>query len=287
MPDHHDWAGLVVYAGLPDDLESQLLTVRLARGRRRIEGAMSHLDALSSALSPTYRQLGVAKVNLSLTERLEIAEKRFDGACEALLELEADAPALRAPVFGLLASAEKRMADVLWRYVHRLEDDVVDGDDVVPAMLRRRSRDYLRRSAEHYAKTFECERDGHWALVQAMALRIADGASPPKADWELARLLSDRDKIHADSARVVWALNNLVELAVIGLRVTPPFLKPEAARDMGDKAIDRLLELLPLSDPAVHSLRRQLLRYAEGFLRMAETPADELARAFFGRIANK
>ena len=70
VPEHHDWAGLVVYAGLPDDLPRQLLDVRLDRCRRRVESAMSHLDALSSAMSPTYKSLGVAKVSELIVERL-------------------------------------------------------------------------------------------------------------------------------------------------------------------------------------------------------------------------
>ena len=51
VPSTHDWASIVAYASLPDNLKSQLSGLRIDQTKRSIEAALDHADSLTKRLS--------------------------------------------------------------------------------------------------------------------------------------------------------------------------------------------------------------------------------------------
>ncbi len=331
VPQHHDWAGLVVYAALPPDLSKQLLEVRYQRGRAAIEAAMSHLDSLSHDMSTRYSGHR-GRSDEELLRDLHAALERFRIANETLERLLADVSSDRtSDIHGLLGGAEKRVADMLWRWRTFSKSLAPLAPNRAKPRKGRAIADpdswqsHLERAKQHYLHCFATDRAEIWALVQALAMHSATKPEVKGSDWNLARLLSERDRDFGNERRAVWALNNLVELAVLGLVPAEPPVdesrptssdgvvpaapaatasivgdRSDAAEavaatasdattwkkamwQMANSAVDRLLTLRPPEDMDVHSLRRQMLRYDEGFLDH-HGQAARLAKHLFKRL---
>lgn len=289
VPMHHDWAGTVVYSALPADLPDQLREVRFERGRAAIAAAMSHLDALSRSMSAHYtqRDFGSAVDDEALVRDYATVLQRFETARKMLTRELDDPVASTAAIHGLLAGAEKRVADALHRLSQRSGRRTKPSRASHPARVGDSEIDWkkhLQRAILHYSDCFDSDSSGSWALVQKLALQWADGIPIDLDAWELAWLMSARevDEPVPDS---VWALNNLIELAVLASRMPP---KPARVRGAPARIADfvaRLLERTRPDDLDVHSLRRQLLRYMEGFLMGPEgDPARELAKQAFAAL---
>lgn len=327
-----DWIGLVVYAALPEDLPRQLVEVRYARGRAMIEAAMSYLDALGRELCEVEGEERVPERPMEAIARdLERAQLRFREARDLLCALMQDAPDHASAIHGLLAGAEKRAADTLWRSHRRARQSKNEGvrlaavpapaDEANRASVQKEAseaepwRENLARAEDHYQACFESDRGASWALVQQMALRLRRVERIERADWELARALSEVDTSALSEDRRVWALANLVELAVQGLLLDrargkdgsapAPSVKPspragtrgsrssraswvDAMGELGASNVSRLLAERAPDDLVVRSLRRQLLRYDDGFLHEETEPdgveAATLAKKLFGLL---
>jgi CHAT domain-containing protein/tetratricopeptide repeat protein len=260
--DTHDWASVVAYASFPVDLDRQLPLVRLSRAEFSVEAALNHADratqASSDLLSSKTGSRRTRPGQQDQTKLLEAAKPRLAEAMDrmrAVLDTRVDDKSL---IYGRLASAEKRKAEIFWRAAQQDSNrDVTLGA--------------LEQSRRWYRKAFEADRSQSWALVQAMALSVTlDGrAALNRDEFDLARLLARQDTEANARNRRAWADGMLLELLLLE-HFFPAVMPPPAAplpnvsrewprwiaallRDAGEDAWE------------VHSTRRQLGRWVEFF----------------------
>jgi len=261
----HDWASLTAYVALPEDFDQQLPRIQIKRVRGCIDAAMNHADALIRQESPqrdleaVLEKIGKAKVRFERVQ-IEVAER-----CE---------------VCGLLASTEKREAEVR----HRI------GETAVAVEL-------LRSSRERYWEAFELDRGSSWALVQYLSLvlllkrlRREPREEKAKGDledlWTTAYVLSMQDVCAQDCKVRTWAYSNLAELYLLA-----PLMAERKGRSLaeaGEQALlhtDALIESAGREDFDVYSAWRQTTRYQCWFNEIADLePLQGLVKQVLARF---
>jgi hypothetical protein len=279
VSDRHDWAGIVAYASLPPNLTDQLSRVTFARAKRAIQAAMSRLDAATQILSPRRHSRSRATPNGAAREAVKERVARVKGQIDEnrarlvglltgrLSPTDGDR-VLKGQIHGLLGSLEKRLAEFEFR---------TDGPWLDP----------LRSAEEQYHATFVADRTSSWALVQHLALGYAQGKDPPLKLWELAWRLSENDLALPETCRRVWALNNLVELAIMGVEMAP---QPTPEGDtplelLAERYLRETLSITTSTDQDVLGLAFQLDRYMEFFRATGRAP-HEKAASLAGRLGD-
>ena len=203
----HDWASLVTYASFPPSLDRQLRQFQIRQAHRRLEAAFHHADRMLFEEGMSSSRMAIRPpTDTELVEQRARLERDSTSLENLLSESEADSVHL-----GLLASAEKRRAQLLWRMKSAAE------------MSRRSYKDEAReslfKSRMYYRRAFEKDRQP-WALVQALTLSavLSNGTGAGrigKDEWDLARILSQEELKSADRQRVAWANANLAELYLL------------------------------------------------------------------------
>jgi hypothetical protein len=214
VPLTHDWASIVAYASLPENLTDELSSFRIQQAKGSIEAALDHADTLTrEGLNRSYQGTGSGTGDASVPplnatfEALEEPQRRLKRAQQRLEELllHHSYPE-EASIYGLLASTQKRLAEVLWRMAVKNTDRLM--------YYRPQALTALRASRDFYGKAFQADGAQSWALVQQLALiavlQGADQISPD--DWQLGRLLSLRHLTIENRERRTWAQANLIEL---------------------------------------------------------------------------
>jgi len=280
VPSTHDWASIVAYASFPDNLNAQLSDLRIEQAKRSIEAALDHSDALvrslsSRAKSITAKGTGTGSVASSqpqqVTDTLQALKEpqaRLKKARERLEELLNKGYQDEASIYGLLASTQKRLAEILWRAVSpssSTSPTTVTEDQRIEH--QRQALAALRSAQDLYWKAFQADRAQSWALVQHLALvAVLEGVQMVKPDhWHLAKLLSDQDVADDDRIRRVWAQSNLMELYLLAKAGALPVIGNET---FDQKARNAMAQFVNVVDPETwepFSTRRQLLRYVEFF----------------------
>jgi hypothetical protein len=225
---------------------------------------------------------------------------------ERLIDLLPDE---RPTIYGLLASTEKRQAEVLYSTAKMAEQFPTSTKEYSPEMSAKDKADsveLLRTSCDHYSKTFMFDRARSWAVVQYLSLntvlaRARNRAGAQEASQSrkasgrkksasalglLARLLSRYDIYSDDRDRAICAHSNLAELYLLSLAM------PDAQLVDGDEArrqalehIDALIETAPRDSFYVYSTRRQMFRYLEWYGAIADlSPLTGLAEMIFDRL---
>jgi hypothetical protein len=283
----HDWASLTAYLSLPREFEHQLSRVQIDQAMGSINAAMSHADEVTRRHSPRAQsKRSREKMQPSPADSgqlLNDARKRMSAAKKRLEDLVARLPKDQAKILGLLASTEKRQAEVLYR-VGREEE----------------SKNLLVSARDHYWESFLTDRAAHWAVVQYLSLaliiartrglmeqEIKPGSDDsvqmrpeksPKELWSLARLLSLYDLHRGSPETRSWAHGNLIELYLLSL--LPEFtgvLPDNKAEERAIEHVDQLIDIARWDSFQVYSTRRQMLRYLEWYQPMTENSLNLLS----------
>jgi CHAT domain len=277
LPGTHDWASITAYASLPDNFDEQLLDGQIKQAKRSIDAALNHADEAVSLFSNKLQSRTAPEERGDLLDR---AHAKIDGAKKRMQELLRQIPARKSRISGLLASTEKRQAQLL------LEQD--GADDSIAC---------LRKAIDYYWDAFLCDRTAGWAVVQYLSLLVVlqkkgealPAAKLPDRDmealWSLAHLLSLNDLQGVEVSRIVWAHANLVELNLLSLVMPPGGGRPQG-EEAKIKAWHHTRRILAVADPdsfELYSVRRQILRYYEFFDTLAGGlgEARELAGELF------
>lgn len=297
MPESHDWASIVAYAALPDDLGEQLARIRVSRANQSIDAVLCQADA---ELKKMNGEAG-AKPRDAAQEKPQGATKRTQEAVlpptPASVEKETIKPliaTLKARIQHLcqlagkdtyaqllLGSAEKRRAQLEWRSVtdpsrtanaqslSRGKQKERPSHDLTPAI------EALERSRRHYQRAFELTRSSSWAMVQLVVLnRVLNKRGAQDQDLlQMARTLDEiRVREGTDPLDKIWALTELIEIAL---------LMPPEETDVASRAkalTGQLIELVERTQPdrfALLCTLRQLLRYRDFFPAIAEAPDEK------------
>jgi hypothetical protein len=247
----HDWVSLVAYVRLPEDYASHLMEV----GLRAELGMLDAAQRLADALSAT-----PAADDAQFDEIEDLVRQRVASLAARRRTIDAGRRGLAEECEGLLASAHKRLAEMLFSRARR------GGPDA--ARHAASSRATLACALAHYRRAYESNVHHHWTGIQQLALEAAlEGAIRRPADWQTVVRAAELDRDRPCEARewmpACWACGTLAEAHLLApLAGQPPGL------DDARRAIDRLLALVPDDDRfPIDSTRRQLRRYVDWWTR--------------------
>ena len=233
----HDWMSLVGYVQLPEGYADQLLEVGLVREMALLRALRRRFDAMSVEDAET---LDLKQMQRELQERIGAVERR-------LKDIPRHRADLRDECQGILASAHKRLAELLFWRAARAVDAAEQARDEAA------SRMSLEASLASYRAAFHTNIHHHWCGAQQLALEAAlHGAFADGRDWDTVLRAAE---LHiANSAKEYWAYGTLAELWLLA-----PLAGRPRDLERAKKALDRL-KTAP--DPeAVPATRDQLDRY--------------------------
>jgi hypothetical protein len=274
--DTHDWASVICYAALPDDMEMQLQDVRYEQAREAINMAMKHIDAAIDKLqkksdSPRSESLECKSITDS---HLKLYFTRVDNATRQMpitgrYETEGR---------GLLASTEKRKAEACQKA------SAVGASDIQQQKLRSESLNSLTEALRYYEEAFRgkmarsawsaTNRNAlHWVLCQYLSLRAILGHPFLREHWGAAVVAAQMDLESDNPETRGWAHSTLAELYLIVLTFKEKELSVthHSARANARKHVDLLVELRGRESFEVYATRRQFRRYTDWWC----TPAFE------------
>jgi hypothetical protein len=243
----HDWASIVAYAALPPDLEQQLTWVRAQQARRAAEAALASYDHATPAIErgtpmqSVHAQLGAARQRL-----LDAVPSEQTAADRAML----------IELYGMLATMDKREAEVLQRCADREKD----------RNPTRKARELLLSAQQHYKKGLRHDRANHWQATQYLFLCAILGQKGAKniSDWmTLARFSAREETRDGTPSQRAWAYASLLELAVLGILLGTDVGADAAERlSKAREDADAMLALVSMRSFEVYSTIRQFERYA-------------------------
>ncbi len=285
--ERHDWAALTVYASLPPRFEQELFGVQIESAMRSINAAMNYADELTRRLSERIgKKTRQWSATAESTEVFKIANTRIEKSRQRLKALLTRIPDQQARIYGLLASSDKRQAEIL--YAASRHVDFGDKQEE----YRSESGKLLVEARDYYWNSFMLDRANHWAVVQYLSLDLVlqrvpelanqSAATPDaiagrqeknaQALWTMARLLSLYDLNTGSNKTRSWAHGNLLELYLLSLLPEIlPKVSPEIAPDargiekLALEHQDRLTDIAGADSFEVYSTRRQMRRYLEWF----------------------
>lgn len=308
FPDTHDWASLSAYVSFPADFDKQLSELKISQAMGSIEAAMNHADEATRRAYDKIRTKRTEDLNQLTSaqeqkELLDTAKQKMEDAKQRLEKLLEYLPDDRSEIHGLLASTEKRQAEILYSASKGpLIDTVAQERD------SRESLELLRRARDHYWNSFLLDRTNSWAVVQYLSLtfvierlRPAPGAMAkfdhkrairperkPDVLWSLAHNLSLYDLQSRKGKSTVWAYSNLMELYLLLPLIPQPHPDWPDLHEANRRALDHadsLVEIAGRDSFDVYSTRRQTVRYVQWFGEIADmTPVQPLANQIFERF---
>jgi hypothetical protein len=260
-PGMHDWASIVAYASFPQDFDEALANTQVWQTYRRFEAAISRID---KRMRPDSK----ASMSEHEMERVKEARKRFD----LLLAREGESNTGDSKIYGIVASAEKRIAELEWRRLKlKLERQP---KDITPEQAIE-VRDCLMSSRKFYENTFKRDRSQVWALVQVLALTAVLGKwkeidKRSHARWELARRFSEEELQLGNAERLSWANANLMELYVLAPLIPGLNLEGDDPAARAEEFALAFRSVTEATSINLHSTRRQMERYRCFFVEVNE-----------------
>lgn len=312
--DKHDWASLTAYVSLPSDFDKQLSGIQIDQAKRSINASMNHADEATrrhfKKIITMHRSSEPSQLNEEEIENLlKSAREKITNAKKKLERLLTRIPDKKLDVYGLLASTEKRHAEILFSATQGSPSKGSSIDTRALELDRKESIELLRKAQGYYWDTFLLDRSRSWALVQYLSLSLVlsrlyteiPGANKEGMEkegmekkssllematnlnklgirkdlsslWSMAKNLSEYDLRSQEAERSIWAHSNLIELYLLSLILPPNDEGPTRAeaRTRALEYTDDLTYLAGRKSFAVYSTRRQMFRYTEWFIRIAD-----------------
>jgi CHAT domain len=283
--DNHDWASLTAYISFPPDFDKQLQGVKIDQVMQSIEAALNHADEATRKLSPKIQTSRSKEEPMPTSdekkELIKKAQKKIEDAKARLERLLKEMPAMEARIKGLLASTEKREAEIMW-----WASGTHIFDEKENKRFLSKHKKLLLKAREHYWDSFLSHKTSGWAVVQYLSLASiiqkcplfdddedslneAEGDREEKnaeALWSLAHLLSLYDLNSRNAKQRNGGIGNLIELYLLACIMK--YGDPEKLEDFEKRALkyaDMLVDLAGRDSFIVYSTRRQILRYVEWF----------------------
>jgi hypothetical protein len=300
--ENHDWASLTAYVSLPADFEKQLDNIKIKQASKSIDAAMDYADDVIGKLSDKIKKKrdadgahpggqtgeGNKQEKKALVEharqKIEAAKKRLERLYECI-------PEKHSEISALLASTEKRQAEILFRTSKSKILDEETGKSYVKEHF-----DLLEKARNYYWGSFRQKKRNAWTMVQYLSLSLILQKPEDKDNdelqdksetteesnncfdktlknlWSLAYLLSLDDMSSKDEKNRIWAYGNLIELCLLALKmkINNDQIKEGEAKDLAIKYTNALVEIAEPDSFEVYSTRRQILRYIEWFGKISD-----------------
>jgi hypothetical protein len=311
--ENHDWASLVAYVSLPADFDEQLQSVQIDQAMQSINAAMNHADEATSVLSKriqTARSTGDGQKVTEDEKRglIDKARHKIEDAKKKLERLLKCIPSQSALINCLLASTEKRQAEVLHAAINS-RMFAGTGDGRPRPNYEADHKELLLKARDHYWDSFLLKRSDSWPVVQYLSLTLTmqksdlfkKSASLPD-EWEKQNITgkerAEKDPdalwsmahLHSiyDLKPRIWAYGNLIELYLLSMTMKDDKDRPEPeeAERRALQYTDALVDIAGRDSFEVYSTRRQILRYLEWFRVISDlgNPLIKLAERIFERF---
>jgi hypothetical protein len=270
-PNRHDWASLVAYASFPPEFEAELYETRYRWSKQAIDRviqlAKRHTERLiagapradggGDAPARGEREATVRHLLLELDEHTARLEGTIPQAVDLIHDShlgrlgeyarEAAGRAIRSESLGLLASAAKQRAELLFR----LRKDAGDAE----------VRQFLVRARDRYREAVEADPGNHWVRCQYVALEAVLEGQLLEEDWQRARMEAEwKLKAAGNDKERAWAHGTLAELELLRLLAPDEAIAAKAKGEALGHAHAVTLLVQP-TDFARLSTRRQFERY--------------------------
>ena len=255
----HDWASVVCYAALPENIDHQLRQLRHAQSKGAINAAMNLIDILISDMRGKKDDVKECK---DLDNKLKLLFNRVKQADE------------RMPTDGGYETEGKGMnASTLKRRAEALFNLALLGKDEEQHDKLSESLEYLKKSKRYYEKAYQTNfresndalirRSAHWVLGQYLSVCAITGEKFQPFEWGAAKISCDVDLKHTDNLTVAWAHGTMAELNLLLLGYTKHagFDNYPECRSKVLKHISNLIEQVDPNDFAIESTLRQFRRY--------------------------
>ena len=269
--DTHDWASLVTYAALPDDLEFQLKEVQYVQAKQAIDIAMAYIDRTIDKMRIIGDATGKGSSEIeqdmeSAIGQLQIMVRRVDDAARKMPttgEYEVEG-------CGILASTSKRKAEAYWNASLNAPTGEKRSDFFNKCLKSlRKSREYYDRayheSMRESTGVVRKRRSSHWVLGQYLSLRAVLGDPFLRNHWGAAMVSAQVDLEEAQGAGIIWPHGTLAELYLIMLAYSPAEV-PIGEEEIREKTLDHAQTLLSLTGHdsfTIYSTTRQFRRYID------------------------
>ncbi|MFZ4699599.1 MAG: CHAT domain-containing protein, partial [Candidatus Methylumidiphilus sp.] len=254
---NHDWASLVVYEALPDNLEEQLEEVRYHQGKRANKAALVHME----------RAIPI-KESVPGPNDLEIHGRFAQTVKGTFDQLPMDGK-FSAECLGLRASSHKQLAQAKYQWAKAMSQGSTEYHDCL--LQHYDDLEQARIDYQQAARSFLVNEDKplqhiaqlHWVLVQTLSLTAVLGKSMPAGFWETAKLSAEAYLDHSLMEERAWAHGSLAELYLLHLADCTPETRAAVAQE-AIKHIKELVKLVPADDPfPIESTRKQFERYVD------------------------
>ena len=274
FPESHDWASVTAYTSLPADFERRLGPAQVQRAMTAINVALASaetaVERLAKAAQAPDGDLNFKVMTVTAVAEIGTALKQVCSAKQRLTDLVARDPEQRGRVLNLLASTEKREAEIAHSRAVSLA--AAPDEDMWRALTSARQLYF-----DHYSLS-----RSPYAAIQYLSLgavlqragRDKWSADQPgrAADklWDLAEVQAQLDLQGFDPQNRVWALGNLIELYLLA-----PSIPGVAGRglDWPGQALAHAQRLLATSANGAFELfstRRQIKRYVDWYALIAQ-----------------
>jgi hypothetical protein len=220
LPESHDWASVVVYASLPDDLVDQLRSIHVEHASRNFEKAVDYLDRVIGRNLKSKAGGPAAPRTDRALKAVEKHRKRFQ---KLLYELPPEKAAEKALLYQLLGKAYK------WDAKLRFSARKPNQRERIRGSLAK----LLREARRYYSLAFLLAPLEIYPLVQELSLAaVLEGRGVSSAAWWYERwatartlgeslLLRPAQGAGVDAGERAEARSDLIELYLLGLLFTP------------------------------------------------------------------
>lgn len=207
--DTHDWASLVAYVHLPDDIGLQLEDVKL----KMLIAAMKAAAAWTDHVFSFHHEIAPTKIACVYDDVMQ----RLNKATAGLLQCVKDGcstlatPALQAEHFGLLGSGYKRIAEHHFRMAKTVTDEGEKANGFVKADAA------LKKAIDCYFKGFGVHPSNHWNAMQYLSLKaVTEGTLRTEAAMvAMTQFMAEKTERESNGKNKAWAWGTLVEFYLL------------------------------------------------------------------------
>ncbi len=276
---NHDWASLVVYESLPENIDNTLLLLQYYQTKaacnlifKRVEKLINDIGKLDdydhkskNCQNDDSRKTACCNTIKDLFSCLDHTSKRFPEDAKYQTE-----------ILGLHGSSEKRKAEAYFKLSRKLKENNKKNESSSNELED--SLTALQSSIIFYSKAIDMEMTSrkdsrtfgslHWVATQYLSIAMILRKPFDAGLWYSARTAASTDIRVGNCNEIVWAHGSLAELYLIRYAYSNEEFSDnkDSDKNLAYKNIGHLLELVKDDVFQIKSTKQQLSRYKDWWL---------------------
>lgn len=274
----HDWASLVAYARLPENIDEQLENIRL----KIVLETMKTNNGWSDHVLLHGREVDKDKITAIFNDVKRAIETSIHDLIAILDQVPSKEEKLEriAEHYGLLGSAYKRKAEFFFSM--SLQMDEKNKENLEGSLQA------IKDGQKWYKKGFDLLPANHWSGTQYLSLTAVLNGNliNERKIWVVVKFMAKQDL--KEPSKRIWALGTLAELYLLKPLTLPPDKFAETRLKAMTKATEYIIELAnsEYSFP-VESTIRQLERYINWWPQLIGSPTADQLKEMAAEIRSK